>query len=402
VKGDYLKYLEAKEHELHALARHETVLKNTLRRETEWLRRGAQARQTKQKARIENAHALGETVEDLQSRNLQRTSNIDFGQISKAPKKQIEITEVKKSYNDVTLFEGVNLLIGPQTRLALMGENGTGKSTLIRIIMNLESPDRGSVYHADHLQVAYFEQSRETLDPKKSLLRNIAPDADHVIFRGKSIHVRSYLDKFLFSGHKVDLPVEKLSGGEQARLRLAQLMLRDAQVLILDEPTNDLDVETLNVLEEAIKDFPGAVIIVTHDRYFMDQVANQILAFPLKGSGKTDLEIFSSYMQWESWFEEQQQDLERASKKTNSQNKTNSDEGGGKKLSFKEKFEFENMETDIQKLEADLENLVAKSQEPEVISNSVKLVEVHKQITDLQTAIDEKYQRWADYEKRLK
>ncbi len=401
IDGSYADYIDAKEELLSAQQKLEQVLKNTLRRETEWLRRGAKARQTKQKARIESAHALGDTVENLQSRNLQRTSNIDFGKIEKAPKKQIEIIDIKKAYDGVTLFENVNLLIGPQTRLALMGENGTGKSTLIRLIMNIEAPDEGTIYHADKLQVAYFEQSRETLDPKKSLLRNIAPDADHVIFRGKSIHARSYLDKFLFSGHKVDLPVAKLSGGEQARLRLAQLMLKDAQVLILDEPTNDLDVETLNVLEEAIRDFPGAVIIVTHDRYFMDQVANQILAFPLKASGKKDLQMFSSYMQWEAWFEEEQILIEKNSRKAASQTKSDT-KSSDKKLSFNEKFEFDNMEKDIGLLEKDLETLTLKIQNAEIISDSKKSLEIHNEMASIQKTIDEKYQRWAEYEKRLK
>jgi ATP-binding cassette subfamily F protein uup len=402
IDGTYADYVEAKQQILDSQQKLEQVLKNTFRRETEWLRRGAKARQTKQKARIESAHALGDVVEELQSRNVQRTSDIDFGQISKAPKKQIEIIDVAKTYGDTTLFADVNLLIGPQTRLALVGENGTGKSTLIRIIMDLEKPDVGTVYQAENLNVAYFEQSRETLDPKKSILRNIAPDADHVTFRGRSLHVRSYLDKFLFSGHKVDLPVEKLSGGEQARLRIAQLMLKDAQVLILDEPTNDLDVETLNVLEDALKDFPGAVILVTHDRYFMDQVANQILAFPLKDSGKTKLETFSSYLQWETWFGEEEIELEQAQKQAAKDKLAPSDQAKGKKLSFKEKFEYDNMEKDIGVLEERMQKLSIESQDPKLASNSGKLLEMHAEMTKIQQEIDEKYVRWAEYEKRVK
>lgn len=401
IEGTYTEYLEAKEQQLASQQKLEQVLKNTLRRETEWLRRGAKARQTKQKARIESAHALGDTVEDLKSRNLHRISNIDFGTIAKAPKKQIEILEVSKSYNEHVLFENVNLLIGPQSRLALLGENGTGKSTLIRILMNQESPDTGTVYHADHLQVAYFEQSRETLNPKLSILRNIAPDSDHVIFRGKSLHVRSYLDKFLFSGHKVDLPVEKLSGGEQARLRLAQLMLVDAQVLILDEPTNDLDVETLNVLEDALKDFPGAVLLVTHDRYFMDQVANQLLAFPLKGSENKKLETFASYLQWEEWFTEQERELEQK-QSIKAKGKDSNGSMKGKKLSFKEKFEFENMESEIEKIESQLLKLTEESQDPKLATNPTKMLEIHNQMASLQKDLEAKYERWADYESRSK
>src|SRR6185437_13693344 len=129
------------------------------------------------------------------------------------------------------------------------------------------------------VKISYFEQSRESLNHSESVFKNICPEGDFVSYRGQAMHARSYLDRFLFSGNKVDLPVAKLSGGEQARLRLAQLMLKEAQVLVLDEPTNDLDSDTLQVLESALAGFNGAVILVTHDRYFMDAVANQILAF---------------------------------------------------------------------------------------------------------------------------
>lgn len=403
VNGDYLKYLEAKEHELHALARQETVMRNTLRRETEWLRRGAQARQTKQKARIEAAHALGEAVANLEVKNRHQSVGLDFGETDRAPKKLIEAKSISKTYENKTLFKDLDVLITPKTRLALLGYNGCGKSTLIKILQGREKPDTGSVTIGSHassiasdIKISYFEQNRETLDPTLSILRNICPAGDFVSFQGQHIHVRSYLDRFLFSGHKVDLPVAKLSGGEQARLRIAQLMLQEAQILILDEPTNDLDSDTLNVLEKSLSEFNGAVILVTHDRYFMDAVANQILAFPPEHFLDRKLQKFADYMQWEEWYNSEEAKVEQ----TDPEIVTKTTDTPKKKLSFKEKFELENMESDIMKLEAALGEAQQKSQSPEVISNSKEMMKVHTEIARLQSEIETKYSRWSELSAR--
>ena len=402
VNGDYLKYLEAKEHELHALQRQETVLKNTLRRETEWLRRGAQARQTKQKARIEAALDLKDTVSELQTKNKHQTAKVEFAEIDRAPKKLIEATNISKTYGDKVLFKELDLLITPKTRLALLGHNGSGKSTLIKILQNLETPDTGTVKIgattsslASDIKISYFEQNRQTLDPTLSIFRNICPAGDFVIFQGQPLHARSYLDRFLFSGHKVDLPVAKLSGGEQAGLRIAQLMLQEAQILILDEPTNDLDSDTLNVLEKSLTDFNGAVILVTHDRYFMDAVANQILAFPPENHPDRHLQKFADYMQWEEWFHGLEQNPT-----ANSVTAEAAKSEPKKKLSFKEKFELENMESTILKLEQELEALTNKSQKPEVLSNSKEMMRVHTEMARLQSEIETKYSRWSELSAR--
>lgn len=402
VNGDYLKYIEAKEHELHALQRQETVLKNTLRRETEWLRRGAQARQTKQKARIEAALELKDTVGELQVKNRHQTVGVEFAEIDRAPKKLIEATGISKSYGDKVLFRDLDLLITPKTRLALLGHNGSGKSTLIKILQQLEKPDTGSVKIgattssiASDIKISYFEQNRQTLDPTLSIFRNICPAGDFVIFQGQPLHARSYLDRFLFSGHKVDLPVAKLSGGEQARLRIAQLMLQEAQILILDEPTNDLDADTLNVLEKSLQDFNGAVILVTHDRYFMDAVANQILAFPPETYSDRHLQKFADYIQWEEWFHKLKETPE-----ANNTDNNNFKTEAKKKLSFKEKFELENMEAHILKLEKELADLTVKSQDPTVVSKPKEMMQVHTEMARIQSEIEAKYSRWSELSAR--
>lgn len=401
VKGGYLEYLEAKDQLLAAQEQREVVLKNTLRRETEWLRRGAKARQTKQKARIERAGTLKEDVQDLSGKNAARVAKIEFKDAERNPQKLIEVDHVTKAYNGRVLFKDFSYLVSPKTRLALLGDNGTGKSTLIRILIGEEDPDTGRVNKADKLKVAYFEQNRETLLPKESLLKNICPEGDYVHYQGQYVFARSYLERFLFNRHQMDLPVEKLSGGEQSRLRLAQLMLREAQVLILDEPTNDLDVATLTVLEESLKEFNGAVILVTHDRYFMDQVASQIIAFHKQPDGNTTLENFVGYLQWEEWFEEQKE-LEELRLKNEALAKKNELKSSGKpvKLSFKEKFELENMEGTILELEEKLTVLQEESQKPEVVSQSSKVQELYSQISALQSKIEKLYARWAELEKK--
>jgi ABC transport system ATP-binding/permease protein len=398
VNGDYAQFLEAKEHELHALSRQETVLKNTLRRETEWLRRGAKARLTKQKARIDATHELADTVSELQNKNRHQKVNLDFGELEKSPKKLIEAKAIAKTYDGKTLFKDLDLLITPKTRLALLGHNGSGKSTLIRVILGLEKPESGSVRIgstasavASDIRISYFEQTRETLDMQASVLKNICPAGDFVSYRGQQLHVRSYLDRFLFNGVKVDLPVFKLSGGEQARLRIAQIMLKEAQILVLDEPTNDLDSDTLDILQNALTDFNGAVILVTHDRYFMDAVANQILAFPPEDFTDRSLQKFASYLQWEEWFANEKNRPAAAVKQTAKVAETPS-----QKLSFNEKFELDNMEASILALENELKELTKKSELPEMLTNASELVKLTKQMNRLQSEIEKKYSRWSE------
>jgi len=408
VNGDYVQYVESKEQLLAAQNKLETVLKNTLRRETEWLRRGAKARQTKQKARIKSAGDLKDDVENLSEKNRNRVAGITFGDAERNPQKLIELNNVSKAYGDRTLIKDFSYLITPKTRLSLLGENGSGKSTLIKMMLSLEQPDSGSIFLSDKVKVAYFEQNRGGLDLTKSVLKNVCPDGDYVYLQGQYVFARSYLERFLFSRQQMDLPVGRLSGGEQSRLRLAQLMLKDASVLILDEPTNDLDVATLEVLGDAIQNFNGAVILVTHDRYFMDQVSQDILSFPRRENPNKTLERFVGYLQWEeAWFA---YDQEAAEAEAAAIAKAEADAAkagaakGGKtaRLSFKLKNELEGMEAKILKMETDLEKSQAEAGSPEVVSNAKRLQELHSSMAQLQTDIEQSYARWAELEKMAK
>lgn len=400
VNGDYVQYLESKEQLLAAQAKLEGVLKNTLRRETEWLRRGARARLTKQKARIHRAGDLKEDVETLTDKNRNRVAGISFGDAERNPQKLIEVKNISKKYGERVLFEDFSYLITPKTRLALLGENGCGKSTLIKILLDYEKPDQGEVFLSDKVKVSYFEQTREGLDLQKSVLKNVCPDGDYVFFQGQYVFGRSYLERFLFSRQQMDLPVGRLSGGEQSRLRLAQLMLQDASVLVLDEPTNDLDVATLEVLSDAIQNFNGAVIIVTHDRYFMDQVATEILSFPRKENSRKKLEKFTGYLQWEeAWFANEDNAEEPLPIKSEEMAKP---AAKPQRMSFKLKNELEGMEAKILGLEEELEKAQHESTLPEVVSSATRVQELYAKVSTLQSQIEKLYARWAELEKIAK
>jgi len=400
VAGDYGAYVRAKADSMHAQERREVVLRNTLRRETEWLRRGAAARSTKQQARIARAGDLAGEVAELGTRNVKRTAVLEFQAAERRPKRLIEARAVDKRYGDRTIFAGVDVTVAPGTRLALLGPNGCGKSTLLRVLLGEEQPSAGSVFRADGLAVAYFAQARDALDPERSVADTVCPDGDYVSFRGARVHVRGYLDRFLFESGQSDMAVGKLSGGEQSRLLLAQLMLREAQVLVLDEPTNDLDLATLSVLEETLTEFDGAVLLVSHDRYFVDRVATTILAFDASAPGTATVTPFADLGQWEAWRAERA----AASAGSGAQSAAAApaaQPAARKRLSYKEQREYDGIEASIAAAEATLRATIADSERPENASDHGRLVELLAAVTQRQAEVDQLYARWAELEAKL-
>jgi ATP-binding cassette subfamily F protein uup len=397
VSGDYAAYTRFKAEQMHAQERREVVLRNTLRRETEWLRRGAAARTTKQEARIQRAGALADEVQELARRNQNRTAGIDFEAAEKRPRRLVEARGLGQSYAGRTIFEGVDLFIGPGTRLGLLGPNGCGKSTLIRLLLGVEAPTAGTVLRADGLQVAYFQQTRDALDPARTLAETLSPDGDHVTFRGTRVHVRGYLERFLFEHEQMNTPVGRLSGGEQSRLLLAMLMLREAQVLVLDEPTNDLDLPTLAMLEEALTGFDGAVLLVTHDRYFLDQVATTILAFDT--SSRTVVP-FADVAQWEGWRAERLAAAREAAKSREPDPAAASSKlaPARRKLGYKDQRELDAIETTIAGAEASLREAIADSERPEHATDAARLVELLALVDARRAEVDRLYARWAELE----
>lgn len=391
VKGGYLEYLEIKNNLMHAQEQQETKLKNTLRRETEWLLQGAKARTTKQQARIQQAGELKSKVQDLAIRNQQHKVEVSFTYQEKAPKKLIEAKNIAKSFNGKKIIPPMNLIIPYGMRLGILGENGRGKSTLLQMLVGTLTPDQGSVTHAERLKISYFQQNRDDLNTDTTVLRSICPTGEFVEVAGKRIHVSAHLRKFLFKDHQFDQPVSKLSGGEQSRLLIAKLMMTEANLLVLDEPTNDLDIATLNVLEEALLEFPGAILLVTHDRYFLDQVANKILSI----DDQQNIEFFENLAQWEEWFETTKNGTSVPSTVSKiAENRTTKKN----KLSYKEQKELESIEAVIKKTEEFLEQLTQESTKSENFSQGQKIKELTQKMSETQKKIDTLYQRWQDLE----
>jgi ATP-binding cassette subfamily F protein uup len=397
VAGDYATYVERKAEAMAAQEQREQALRNRLRRETEWLRRGPPARTTKQAARIQRAGDLRAEVAELGTRNTVRGAELEFQASGRKPRRLIEARGIAQRYGGRAIFRGVDAFLGPGTRLALLGPNGCGKSTLLRALTGVEEPAEGEVIRADGLQVATFEQGRESLDPALSPADTVCPDGDFVRFRGARVHRHGYLERFLFRPEQMAQPVGRLSGGEQSRLLIARLMLLPANVLVLDEPTNDLDLPTLAVLEEALTGFDGAVLLVTHDRYFLDQVATQILAFEMRPGGDGEVSAFADLAQWEAWEAERARAAQPAAKRAQEVQGPASPPAR-RKLTFTEQHEYDRIEARITEAEARLAALDAECARPEVASDAARLVTLMEEIAAARAAVDALYERWAELE----
>ena len=405
VAGDYATYVDRKAEAMANQERREETLQNTLRRETEWLRRGPKARSTKQEARIQRAGALAAEVANLESRNRIDTVDLDFQSGNDGggprPKRLIEARGITKRFGDHAIFGGVDLFIGPRTRLGLLGPNGCGKSTLLRVLTGEDTPTTGTIIRADGLRVAYFDQNRDALDPARSVADTVCPDGDFVQFRGARQHRHGYLERFLFRSEQISQPVGRLSGGEQSRLVIARLMLQPANVLVLDEPTNDLDLQTLSVLEDALTTFDGAVLLVTHDRYFLDQVTTQILAFHTRPGEEGRVTAMVGLAQWEAWHKGQTAGNRSAQKKSG--DGAGSGTGGAtparkKKLAFKDQQDWNTIEARILATESQISALLAESSLPDVATDAARLMAIETEMAAKRGDVDRLYARWAELE----
>jgi ATP-binding cassette subfamily F protein uup len=394
VEGDYASYCEVKAEQIANLERREATLENTLRRETEWLRRGPKARTTKQQARIDRAEDLADDVANLNELTRRQNVGLSFESLDGTPKKLIEVKGASKSFGERSVLKKFSLTIERGRKIGLLGPNGAGKSTLIKILLGQMPSDTGEVLHSERLELAYFAQDRDLLDPNLTVMRTLCPEGDHVKFQGNFIHIRSYLDRFLFSALQMENAVGKLSGGEQARLLLAKLMLSQANILVLDEPTNDLDIPTLNILEERLTEFGGALILVTHDRYFLDQVCDEILVID-----DGEISRFYGVEQWEKW--QKSQAAEKAAGTSGSKNKNESvvTSAPKKKPSFKEQREWEQMEAKIADAERRLSEATAAMESPQ---NAQNLAKLGSEVTALSSEIESLYARWSELESLFK
>ncbi len=407
VRGDYTKFLEKKEEFLHAQSKRQEALENLVHNEIEWLRRGAKARTRKSKARIGKANDLMGELADLNTRTRTATAQMDFSATDRKTKRLIELENVSYQIGDRTLFADLNFVVSAGRRVGLVGPNGSGKTTLLRLLRGELTATEGEIHRADWLRIVYFDQSRE-LDPDLTLRRALAPEGDSVIYQDRVIHVASWAARFLFTGEQLNQPVDRLSGGERARVLIAQLMLQPADVLLLDEPTNDLDIPTLEILEESLLEFRGSLVLVTHDRYMLDRISTIVLG--LDGDGSA--ESFADYRQWESWQAERKQSakvpggrskiprIAGPAEQSAKQSAEQFDEPvhARKKLAYLEAREYSTIEQRVAEAEQMLQSKRAQFEDPAIASDGPRLLSLHSEMEAAQKTVDELYARWSELE----
>ncbi len=426
VNGKYSTFLERRQEFLENQKQSEGRLANTLRREIEWLRRAPKARATKAKYRIDEAHRLQENLTEVRERNRAGGSvQIDFAATGRKTKKLLTAKGLRKSFAGRQLFAGLDITLTPGSRLALLGRNGCGKSTLMKILAAGEdggagkiaesvgiekggeaeekrtAADSGTIRTADKVQIVHFDQRRDSLNPDITLRRALAPEGDSIIFQGRSLHVVSWAKKFLFTPEQLETPVGRLSGGEQARIFIAELMRQPADILLLDEPGNDLDIASLEVLEQSLLDFTGALVLVSHDRFLLDRVCGRVLGFD--GMGGAD--FFADYEQWLAEMEKRQE-TENTALKGKEQQKNATDAVRRKKdkkgrLSYLEQREYDQLEEKISAAEELAESLERKIGSEEAAADAEFLAACWGELEEVKAEIERLYLRWEELEGKI-
>jgi ATP-binding cassette subfamily F protein uup len=393
VEGTYSDLLERKEALLASQAHQQMAMENTVRREIDWLRRMPQARTTKAQFRIDAAHRLMSDLGDLKSRNASgRTAELEFSASGRATRELLVAKGIGKRAGDRTLFQNLDVTLSPGHRLGMIGPNGSGKSTLIRLLTGEWQPDTGAIRRADGLRIVLFDQNREELDPARSLRQTLSPNGDTVVFQGRSMHVAGWAKRFLFPSEQLERPIGTMSGGEKARVLLARLMLRPADLLILDEPTNDLDIPTLEVLEESLAEFPGALVLVTHDRYLLDRVSTEILTLDGRGGHAYVADV----AQWEALRVEQKAAEARAAREQ--AKAAQPAKPAARRLTASERRELSQMESKIEAADAAVADLESKLHDPAVASDPARLQETWNALESARQKVEQLYARWEELE----
>ncbi len=393
--GSYSQFLEKREAFQDVQDQQVQALAGKVRREEAWLRRGPKARTTKAKYRVDTAKALQAELAETTTRLRRQDVSIDFVGSGRKTKQLIEVTGLSKSYDSRPIIHQLDMMVSPGRAVGIIGHNGSGKSTLLKLLAKELVSDQGMVKYAENLQLVYFDQNRAQLDPKLTLRQTLAESGDSVVYRGQVIHLVGWAKRFNFQAEQLDLPVGLLSGGEQARAVMARFMLQPADVLIVDEPTNDLDIPTRETLEESFKEFPGALLLVTHDRYMLEQVCTEFLGLDGQGSHGQ----FASYAQWESWLGRQQKESNPETNATRG-GKGSPQGGKPKKLSYKEQREYDGMEQKILEAETVRDTCRGKVEERTVASDHLRLQEAYEVLKQAERDVERLYARWAVLEEK--
>jgi ATP-binding cassette subfamily F protein uup len=393
----YDDFAARREEFLEAQARRQEAVANQVRRETEWLGRKESAQRRKSSSRIEDASRRREELEELKYRNAAAgAAGIDFVATGRQTRKLLTAAGIAKALGGRPLFADLDLALTPGTKLGLLGPNGSGKSTLLRVLAGEVAPDAGTVTRAEGLRVVTFEQGRTALDPETILQRALCPNGDMVTYRGRPLHVASWAKQFLFRPDQLEVPVGSLSGGEQARVRIAQLMLQPADLLLLDEPTNDLDIPALEVLEDSLAEFPGTLVVVSHDRDLLDRLCTEVVGLDGRGGAA----LYGSVGQWLTAYERATTQAAEAVRAVEpAARRADSAPSKPRKLSYREQQELEGMEgailaaeTEVARCEGEVERAAG--------AGHVALTAACRALEAAQHEVERLYNRWQELESR--
>jgi ATP-binding cassette subfamily F protein uup len=398
VTGHYSDFLERREAFLEMQDAHRQALANEVRREVEWLRRGPKARSSKAGYRIDEAHRKIDALNEAKRRHDSEVElDIDFSASGRRTHDLITASGIEKTRGGRLLFEEIEAHVRPGTRLGIAGNNASGKTTLLNVLAGTLPPDAGRVKHAADLKVALFDQQRSQLDERETLRRTLAPSGDTVSYLGRAAHVVAWAKRFGFQPDQLEMPVGELSGGEQARALMAMMMREPADVLMLDEPTNDLDIASIEVLEGALLDFPGAVVVITHDRHLLDRICTELIG--LHGDGRWG--TYASVAQWLEVADAQEKQETDDTGRSARQHKADAGSGAPRKgLTFHEKKEFAGMEERILAAEEKVDALQAQLNHPDVAADHEQLHATFDAHREAQAELDRLFARWQELERK--
>lgn len=385
--GNYSEFVRLKEERQNMELATERKRKNLLRTELEWLHRGARARSTKQKAHIDRIKAMQE-IQDIQETRRVALDSVS----SRMGNKTIELSGISKSYGDKKLIEDYNYIFLRNDRIGIIGPNGCGKSTLLKIINGIVKPDAGTVEIGQTIRIGYFSQENEYMDQSMRVIDYVKEVGEYITTSDGKITASQMLERFLFDGAMQWSVIEKLSGGERRRLYLLRILMSSPNVLILDEPTNDLDIQTLTILEDYLDHFDGIIIIVSHDRYFLDRTVGRIFSFEGNGVVRQFEGGYSDYLIRKELEKLDEEPVPVKKEEETSKNNWKQNRPSKLKFSYKEQKEFETIDDDIARLEAKIEKIDADMMAN--ATNSVKLKELMAEKEEAEAALEEKMNRW--------
>ncbi len=394
--GTYQNYLVKKEELLAVEATHAAKFDKVLAQEEAWIRQGIKARRTRNEGRVRQLERLRLERAARRERQGNVKLNIDAGE--RSGRLVAVLDNVSKSYGDKQLIKNFSTRILRGDRIGLIGPNGIGKSTLLKLILGEIEPDSGTVERGTNLNIAYFDQMREQLDEEATLSDTISPGSDFVEIGTERKHVISYLEDFLFPPQRSRSPVKSLSGGERNRLLLARLFARPTNVLVLDEPTNDLDIDTLELLESLLQEYKGTLFLVSHDREFLENTVTQVIAF--EGNGVLD-EFGGGYDDWLRHAQQKQSAKPVAKKDTTkpSTKTTKEEKSPAQKLSSNEKKELEKLPLEIECLEKEQADISTQFANPDIYRDQPELVKkLQVRVAEIEIEIETKMERWEKLE----